>query len=119
MDSLPSDLETSNILYQVLDLDSTQYQSSGWGRVTLWPEFHGGWNQRWQFIQGEIECKGTQFQLIPYLRLDVWGAETGNGAKVGVYQRTGSHNQRWTLQGSHGGHGGHVPYGGHVPHHGE
>ena len=84
---------------QVLDLNWHDYQRTGWGKVYLHADFHGGWNQRWEFLNGEIACKGTQHRQIPNLRLDVHGSCTGNGSKVGVFQRNGAQNQKWTLKG--------------------
>ena len=83
----------------MLDLNWHDYQRTGWGKVYLHADFHGGWNQRWEFLNGEIACKGTQHRQIPNLRLDVHGSCTGNGSKVGVFQRNGAQNQKWTLKG--------------------
>ena len=84
---------------QVLDLNWHDYQRTGWGKVYLHTDFHGGWNQRWQFLNGEIACKGTQHRELPNLRLDVHGAGTRNGSKVGVHPRNSAQNQKWTLKG--------------------
>jgi len=84
---------------RVLDLNWHDYQRTGWGKVYLHTDLHGGWNQRWEFLNGEIACKGTQHRQIPNLRLDVHGSCTGNGSKVGVFQRNGAQNQKWTLKG--------------------
>ena len=107
----------------MLDFDYNEYDRNKWGKVTLYPDFHNGWNQRWQFMGGEIACKGYGDRQVPNLRLDVFSAEKHNGAKVGVYQRNGGKHQKWSLKeegsrsghhhGDHGGHGSHGSHGSH------
>merc|ERR1712198_527452 len=43
---------------KVLDFDYNEYDRTRWGRVYLTSDYHGGWNQRFQFVGGEIACKG-------------------------------------------------------------
>ena len=84
---------------QVLDFHWNDYQRNQWGKVYLSPDFHNGWNQRWQMDGREVVCKGFARQTVNNLRLDVFGGESQSGAKVGVYQRNGAPNQRWRFQG--------------------
>jgi len=83
---------------RVLDFHWQDYQRSQWGKVYLHTDFHNGWNQRWQVNRGEIVCKGFHQQTVPNLCLDVFGSQSGNGAKVGVYAKTGGQNQRWQIK---------------------
>merc|ERR1712212_29774 len=82
----------------VLDFDHSEYEDEDWGRVTLNEDCHNGWNQRWRIRDGEIFCKGSEDNTIEDLCLDVNGAKTHNGAKIGVYQRNGQDNQKWRLE---------------------
>ena len=91
-------LTFSFLIQKVLDFHWQDYQRSQWGKVYLHTDFHNGWNQRWQVIRGEIVCKGFPRQTVPNLCLDVFGSQSGNGAKVGVYAKTGGQNQRWQLK---------------------
>ena len=84
---------------QVLDFHWHDYQRNQWGKVYLSPDFHNGWNQRWQMDGREVVCKGFARQTVPNLCLDVKAHASNNGAKVGVYQRNGGSNQRWRVQG--------------------
>ena len=84
---------------KVLDFNFDDYRGKQWGEVYLTTDFHNGWNQRWQVDRGEIVCKGFAQQTVPNLRLDVFAGKSDNGAKVGVYQKNGGHNQRWRIQG--------------------
>jgi len=84
---------------RVLDFHWHDYQRNQWGKVYLSPDFHNGWNQRWQMDGREVVCKGFARQTVNNLRLDVFGGESQSGAKVGVYQRNGAPNQRWRFQG--------------------
>lgn len=83
---------------RVLDFNFDDYRGKQWGEVYLTTDFHNGWNQRWQVDRGEIVCKGFARQTVPNLRLDVFAGKSDNGAKVGVYQKNGGHNQRWRIQ---------------------
>jgi len=81
---------------KVLDFHWHDYQRQKWGKVYL-HEKNNGWNQKWQMNGREIACRGFQSQAVPNLRLDVFGSSTHNGAKVGVYQRSGGSNQDWAI----------------------
>ena len=73
-----------------------EYERDYWGQAYL-NEFNGGWNQRWEIVGQEIECKGFKDKPVANLRLDVFGSSQENGAKVGVFRRTGNPNQAWTI----------------------
>ena len=83
---------------KVLDFHCGDYQEDNWGKVYL-NEFNNGWNQKWQIDGKEIICKGFQNRAVDGLRLEVHSSATHNGAKVGVYHRTGNPNQNWEFQG--------------------
>ena len=91
-------LRNKQVPDKVLEFHCVDYQEDNWGKVYL-NEFNHGWNQKWQLDGKEIICKGFQNRTIENLRLEVHSSATHNGAKVGVYHRTGNPNQQWRLQG--------------------
>jgi len=84
---------------KALDFHWDDYQNSDdqWGKVYL-GEYSNLWNQRFEVEGEEIVCKGSPYEMVPDLRLDVYQGATDDGTKVGIYQRNGSANQMWRIQ---------------------
>ena len=83
----------------VLDLDYINADQNGWARILLWPNYHGGPNQRWKIKNDEIvsQYKG--------LRLDVkasslHGDTTSSSREdpiLGCNVRNAKSNHKWTI----------------------
>ena len=84
-------------LTQVLDFHWHQYNNEKWGRVYL-GDYHGKLNQRFRLNGAQIFVKGeSETSAVNDLALDVYGAKSQSGAKVGIYKKHGGLNQKWLM----------------------
>ena len=72
-----------------------QYNEEKWGKVFL-GTFHGGLNQRFEYNGEELFVKGdSESNNVNNLVLDVYRSQDKKGAKVGIFYRYGTDNQKW------------------------
>ena len=94
-------IQVSRII-QALDFHWDDYQNSDdqWGKIYL-GECSYNWNQKWEFDGNELVCKGSPYEPVSGLRMDIYQNGTDDGTKVGVYQQNGAGNQLWSYQGEY------------------
>ena len=69
-------------------------EQSSWGKVSLYHIPHGGDNQKWKIVDGNVICKYQD------LRLDIAmgsGGPGGVGANVGCCKKNYKMNQQWEI----------------------
>ena len=90
---------------------------NGWGRVMLWPDYHGGPNQKWKLEENQIvshyedlclDLKRSRYLPRLHLYLLSWFTfytavcllftRDENGTSIGCYASTGGLNQQWCLE---------------------
>ena len=80
-----------------MDFHVQQYKEEKWGRVYL-GTYHGGLDQRFEYNGEELFVKKTldsDSNDTPNLVLDVYRSQDKNGAKVGIFKKYGTDNQKW------------------------
>lgn len=82
--------------YEIKCIDVFEGRTANGTATQIW-DCHGGFNQQWNIVEGQIKGIGTSEYAGVNKCLDVWNAGTANGTPVIMWDCHGGNNQKWRI----------------------